>query len=266
MADLSTHNRKIVDQHNQQAEGYARLTGSLGKTDRSAALRERIGAGADDEVLDVACGPGRLTLDLAPHVRSITGLDLTPGMLDQARAALAESGLDNVTFQKGDAMAMPFSEASFSIVVSSAAFHHFEAPDRVLAEMARVCRPGGRIVISDVMPTPDKTEAYDRMEKLRDPSHGHAHSAAELTEIGRGLGLPDPQVLASVTGPLPYSAVLATSFPETVTRDDLLDMMREDAEGGTDRHGFSAELKDGEVLVSYPMAQVVWVRPWKREA
>ena len=67
MADLSSHNKTIVDQHNQQAEGYARLSDSLGKGDRSAQLRERIGAGPDDEVLDVACGPGRISLDLAGH-------------------------------------------------------------------------------------------------------------------------------------------------------------------------------------------------------
>jgi ubiquinone/menaquinone biosynthesis C-methylase UbiE len=258
MVDLSTHNRRIVDQHNQQAEGYARLSDSLGKGDRSAQLRERIGAGPDDEVLDVACGPGRLSLDLAGHVKSVTGLDLTPGMLDQARAAAGGQG--NVRFVEGDAAAMPFADASFSVVISSAAFHHFEAPDRVLAEMVRVCRPGGRVVVSDVMPAPDKTAAYDRMEKLRDPSHGHAHSAAELRAMGRGLGLGEPAVHASVTGPLPYAAVLATSFPDAVGRDDLLDMMREDAVGGADEHGFSAELRDGEVMVSYPMAQVVWVK------
>jgi ubiquinone/menaquinone biosynthesis C-methylase UbiE len=261
MADLSSHNQTIVDQHNRQAESYARLTAGLDtRTDRSALLRERIGAAPDSEVLDVACGPGRLTLELAPHVRAVTGLDLTPGMLDQGRAALAEAGLDNVTFVAGDAAQMPFADASSSIVISSAAFHHFEAPRRVLAEMVRVCRPGGRVVVSDVMPAPDKTAAYDRMEKLRDPSHGHAHSVVELTAIGAGLGLPEPAVHSSVTGPMPYGAVLATSFPEAVTREELLERMREDAVGGADRHGFSAQLRDGEVLVSYPMAQVVWMK------
>lgn len=262
MADLSSHNRTIVDQHNQQAAGYARLSDNLKtRPDRSALLRERIGVRPDAEVLDVACGPGRLTLDLAPHVRHVTGLDLTPGMLEQARAALAEAGIANAEFVAGDAAAMPFANASFDIVISSAAFHHFETPGRVLAEMVRVCRPGGRVVVSDVMPAHDKTAAYDRMELLRDPSHGHAHSAAELGQMGSEIGLPDPAVHTSVTGPMPYASVLATSFPELVTREQLLEMMREDAQGGSDEHGFAAELQDGEVLVSYPMAQVVWTRP-----
>lgn len=262
MADLSSHNQSIVDQHNQQAEGYAKLADSLNtKADRSVLLRQRIGAGATADVLDVACGPGRLTLDLAPHVKSITGLDLTPGMLEQSAAALATSGLGNVTLVAGDAASMPFADASFAIVVSSAAFHHFEAPERVLSEMVRVCRPGGRVVISDVMPAPDKTAAYDRMEKLRDPSHGHAHSADELTAMGTALGLAEPVIHTSLTGPMPYASVLATSFPEAVTRETLLEMMREDAVEGADRHGFNADLRNGEVLVSYPVTQIVWEMP-----
>lgn len=260
MADLSSHNRTIVDQHNQQAQGYATLTQSLSQADRSAAMRARIGAGPDDDVLDVACGPGRLTLDLAPHVRSVTGLDLTPGMLEQARAALTASGCDNVTLVEGDALAMPFADGTFSVVISSAAFHHFEAPGRVLAEMVRVCRPGGRIVVSDVTPEPDKAAEYDRMELLRDPSHGHAHPVDELASLGAVLGLAEPEVHTSLTGPMSYAAVLETSFPKAQTREELLEMMREDAAGGGDRLGFKAELRGGEVLVTYPMSQVVWTQ------
>lgn len=260
MPDLSSHNRTIVAQHDRQAPGYAKLTTQLSQTDRAAAMRARIGAGPDDEVLDVACGPGRITLDLASHVRSVTGLDLTPGMLAQARAALAASGAVNATFVEGDARAMPFADGTFSIVISSAAFHHFESPAGVLAEMIRVCRPGGRVVISDVTPDADKTGAYDRMELLRDPSHGHAHSVDELMALGAGLGLAPPATHTSLTGPMTYASVLATSFPEARTREELLELMRADATEGADRLGFRAELKDGEVLVSYPMSQVVWVR------
>ncbi|MDB5725562.1 MAG: ycgJ 1 [Novosphingobium sp.] len=260
MADLSSYNRTIVDQHDRQAPGYAALSDTLGKSDRNAVLRARIGAGPEDEMLDVACGPGRITLDFAPHVRSVTGLDLTPGMLAQARSALAASGNANVTFVEGNAAAMPFADGAFSVVICSAAFHHFEAPAQVLAEMVRVCRPGGRVVVSDVTPADGKTGEYDRMELLRDPSHGHAHSVGELVELGVGAGLGAPDAYTSITGPMAYSAVLATSFPETHTRDELLEMMSEDATGGDDQLGFSAELKDGEVFVSYPMSQVVWVR------
>lgn len=260
MPERSQHNEKVVDQHTQQAEGYARLTQSMA-TDRRAALRELIGARHDDELLDIACGPGSLSLDLAPHVAAATGLDMTPAMLDQARAAQADRGIVNATWVQGDAAALPFPDGSFSVVASSAAFHHFESPAKVLSEMARVCRPGGRVVVIDVTPDDAKTQAYDRMERMRDPSHGHAHSVDELKAMGSKLGLDEPVTQTSLAGPMPYRAVLETSFPEKHSREELLELMREDAQSGEDRLGFRAQLGDGEVLVTYPMSTLVWTRP-----
>lgn len=255
------YNATIVDQHTRQAEGYARLTQGMVATDRRAALRALIGVRPEDELLDVACGPGSIALDLAPHVARVTGLDITPAMLDQARAAQAQRGIANADWIVGDAAALPFPDAGFDIVSSGAAFHHFEEPERVLAEMARVCRPGGRIVVIDVTPEAAKAEAYDRMERMRDPSHGHAHSVTELRILGGELGLGEAVSETNFTGPMPYEAVLATSHPEHHTREELLAIMREDAESGEDALGFRAQIDDGTVLVTYPMSMVCWTRP-----
>ena len=127
--------------------------------------------------------------------------------------------------------------------------------------MACVCQPGGHVVVSDVTPDAAKAAAYDRMERMRDPSHGHAHPVAELTAMGERLGLGTPRAHSSLTGPMPYAAVLATSFPEEHGRDELLDLMREDAERGEDALGFQARIADGEVMVSYPMSTVIWTKP-----
>ena len=258
MAQRSQHNETIVDQHTQQAEGYAKLT--QGMAGARPKRHEVIGTRPDDRLLDIACGPGSLTLELAPHVASATGFDITAAMLDQARAAQAQKGIANVDWVEGDAASLPFPDGAFSLVTCSAAFHHFEQPSAILGEMVRVCRPGGRIVVSDVTPEPDKAGAYDRMEKMRDPSHGRAHPVAELTAMGESLGLGAPRTQTSLTGPMPYAAVLATSFPEDYTRDELLGLMREDA--GQDKLGFKAQLGDGDqVLVSYPMSTVIWTKP-----
>jgi ubiquinone/menaquinone biosynthesis C-methylase UbiE len=257
MTSQTAHNEKIVDQHTQQAPAYAALTQSMA-TDRTAALRAITGAGPDDDLLDLACGPGSLTLDLAPHVGSATGLDLTPAMLEQARAAQEKRGIEGVRWAQGDAADLPFPDNSFTLVTSSAAFHHFDSPAKVLSEMARVCRPGGRVVVMDVTPEAGKTAAYDRMERMRDPSHGHAHSIEELAALGRDQGMSEPVTQTRMTGPMPYEAVLATSFPEDHSREELLGQMREDAESGEDRLGFKAELADGKVLVTYPMSTLVW--------
>jgi ubiquinone/menaquinone biosynthesis C-methylase UbiE len=258
MTSQTAHNDKIIDQHTQQAPAYAALTQSLA-TDRTAALRAVTGAGSDDELLDLACGPGSLTLDLAPHVGSAIGLDLTPAMLEQARAAQEKRGIEGVKWVQGDAADLPFPDDAFTLVTCSAAFHHFADPAKVLSEMARVCRAGGRIVVMDVTPEAGKAEAYDRMERMRDPSHGHVHSIEELEEIGRVVGLGEPIIQTRMTGPMPYEAVLATSFPEKHSREELLALMRADAETGEDRLGFKAQINDGRVLVTYPMSTLVWI-------
>jgi hypothetical protein len=84
---------------------------------------------------------------------------------------------------------------------------------------------------------------------------------AELAAMGAGLGLAPPRTQTSLAGPMPYAAVLATSFPEDHTREELLATMREDAETGVDSLGFKAQLTDGEVLVSYPVSTMVWTKP-----
>jgi ubiquinone/menaquinone biosynthesis C-methylase UbiE len=259
MPKTSEHNAKIVDQHTLQASSYARLTQNMAQ-DRPK-RHEMIGTRPDDVLLDIACGPGSLTLELAPHIAQATGLDITPAMLDQARAAQADKGITNIEWVSGEAEHLPFPDGAFSLVTCSAAFHHFAQPAAVLAEMRRVCRPGGRVVVSDVTPDAEKADAYDRMEKMRDPSHGHAHPVTELAAIGAGLGMKEPRVLTSLTGPMPYVAVLATSFPEQHSRQELLDLMREDARGAEDRLGFKAQLEDDEVMVTYPMSIVVWPVP-----
>lgn len=260
MTPISEHNSKVIDQHSQQAGAYAKLTGDMATHNRLS-RQDILGARPDDRVLDIACGPGSLTLELAPHVEHATGLDITAAMLDQARDAQAGSGAENVDWVEGDAAALPFEDETFSLVTCSAAFHHFEKPDAVLAEMVRVCTAGGRVAVMDVTPDANKTAAYDRMERRRDPSHGHAHSVAELCDMGAKRGLRDPVVHTSVTGPIPYEAVLATSFPERFTREELLDLMRKDAEAGRDDLGFKAQVADGQVLVSYPISTVIWTKP-----
>lgn len=260
MLAQSPHNAKIVDQHTKQAEGYAKLTQGITATDRRAVLRDLLGIRPDDTLLDVACGPGFLALDLAPYLAKATGLDLTSGMLAQARKAQAERDIANVEWIEGDAANMPFPDACFSIVACSAAFHHFEEPRAVLAEMARVCRHDGRIVVSDVTPDSYKAAAYDRMERMRDPSHRHAHSLAELIDLGAGFGLAVTRTLASLTGPMPFESVLATSHPETHSREELLEMMRKDAISEADQLGFRAEIRDGVVHVTYPLSIICWTK------
>jgi len=259
MSATSEHDRTVIDQHTRQAASYADLTrrsSGNAATDPVAASR----ATAGDRVLDVACGPGSLTLQFAPHVLHATGIDITPAMLEQARAAQQRTEAANVDWREGDAAALPFADDAFDIVASRAAFHHFSSSAQVMAEMVRVCRPGGRMMVIDITPDEGKSAAYDRMERLRDPSHGHAHSIVELSRMAAALGLGQPQVATRMSGPMSYAAVLETSFPEACTRAQLLDMMGRDADGGRDELGFRAGRDGALVMVTYPMSTLVWTR------
>lgn len=142
-----------------------------------------------DTVLDVACGPGLTACAVAATAAHVTGIDLTPAMLERAKARQADLGLTNLDWQLGDVYALPFDDDSFSLVLTRFSFHHFLNPAAVLAEMIRVCRPGGRVMVWDSTPKADKVEAYNRLEKLKDPSHARALTEDELPAIVSASGL-----------------------------------------------------------------------------
>jgi ubiquinone/menaquinone biosynthesis C-methylase UbiE len=112
---------------------------------------------AGAEVLEVGCGPGRLSILLArEHGLGVTGLDLDPAMIERARANAAVDDRHprgrGPTFLVGDVGSMPFPDDSFDAVVSTLSMHHWDDPAAGLAEVARVLRPGGRVLIWDFRP------------------------------------------------------------------------------------------------------------------
>ena len=118
--------------------------------DVARAIRETVKPGPADNVLDFGCGTGLLSLSLLPSVRSVVAVDSSEGMLGVLGAKIAAKHLANIRTHladvgKGDQLPGPV-----DLVVSSMTFHHLENPGPVLAEMARVLRPGGRIAIADL--------------------------------------------------------------------------------------------------------------------
>lgn len=142
-------------------------------------------------VLDVACGPGIITASLAPRVREVVAFDLTPEMLTRARQRCTEAGLANVTFREGSATDLPFPDASFDAVVTRLSIHHFQAPSRPVAEMARVLKPSGTLVVADVVSSevPEESGLHNAIEILRDPSHVRMLPASELAALIEIAGL-----------------------------------------------------------------------------
>lgn len=259
MSSSADHNLQILDQFSKQAESYARVTASLAPP-QPAALQALLQPDRNDLALEVCCGPGGLALALAPAVRHVTGMDLTPAMLEQAKLRQAGSGIANVDWISGDINNIPFEDARFAIVMCSSAFHHLVQPQHAFGEMLRVCRPGGRILIKDVTPESAKVERYDATEKLRDPSHAHALTVDEMHALGSGLAVQEISFTTGLTPPVPLEAVLATSFPTACSLDDLRALFLEDACSREDRLGYAAALIAEAVHVRFRMTTALWRR------
>jgi ubiquinone/menaquinone biosynthesis C-methylase UbiE len=145
----------------------------------------------DDKVLDVACGPGIIACEFAKKVFHVTGIDITPAMIEEAKNLQREKKIDNVDWKLGDVTKLPFEDGSYSLVVTRYSFHHLIEQKQVLEEMKRVCKPNGKILIIDVTPDKDKVDAYNYVEKLRDSSHTRALTFDELKGIMHEAGLTD---------------------------------------------------------------------------
>jgi SAM-dependent methyltransferase len=237
-----SHRDVIVDQFTKQAVPF-----STAPAIRDREALERLvafaSAGPDDTVLDVACGPGIVACAFAAAARHVTGIDVTPAMIEQARALAGEKEIANVDWRVGEVVPLPYPDGAFSIVVSRFAFHHFPEPRAVLAEMRRVCATGGAIVVVDLLASDDprKAAAFERMERLRDPSHVRALRLAELVALFADVGLARPradfsQLVVDLEG------VLSRSFPAPgdvdVIRRMFVDSLADDGLGlGTRREG-----------------------------
>jgi ubiquinone/menaquinone biosynthesis C-methylase UbiE len=251
MDSKARHEDEVRDQFTRQAEGYARMTEAYAGSHDPLELIE---VGPEDVVLDVACGAGRLTLPLAARARHVTGFDLTPAMIDIARQAQARAGLTNIDWRLGSVQALPFADGAFTLVTCGIAFHHFADHAAGLAEMRRVCRPGGRVAIVDLTPSAATVDAFDRFERLRDAGHNHALTPEELRGLGRDLGLSEIVARTFRSPSAPLDAILASTFPESCTIDELRAMVLADP----DAIGLALSDEGGVPCVAYQMSVVVW--------
>lgn len=144
-----------------------------------AALSRLLGTAPLGRVLDVGTGTGRMAELFEPAADAVVAFDNSPEMLRLARARLQHLAPGRVELVQGDFAALPFGEAAFDTVLFHQVLHYAQSPEAVLAEAARVTRPGGRVGIVDFAP-------HDR-EELRS---AHAHVR---------LGFGDEQVRALLT-------------------------------------------------------------------
>jgi ubiquinone/menaquinone biosynthesis C-methylase UbiE len=184
------HLQRTQNEFTRQAKQFA-SSPSITAAELTARFVDAVATGPDTTILDVACGPGIVTVGLAAKARAVVAFDLTPEMLLQARDRCAKAGLTNVRFEQGSATALPFPDDSFDGVVTRLSMHHFDAPRLVLAEMFRVLKPGGTFVLADVISSADaaESELHNAIEVLRDPSHVRMLPVTEFISMIADAGI-----------------------------------------------------------------------------
>jgi ubiquinone/menaquinone biosynthesis C-methylase UbiE len=160
---------------------------------RAAALEQDIvrfvAPSGDERALDSGTGSGALAFALAPHVREVVGVDLVPELLEQARKRAER--FPNVRFIEGDATKLPLDYGSFDLAGSLRTLHHIPRPELAMAELVRVTRPGGRVLVIDQIAPVDPLAAAElnRFERARDPSHARALADIDLRHLFESNGL-----------------------------------------------------------------------------
>jgi ubiquinone/menaquinone biosynthesis C-methylase UbiE len=144
-----------------------------------------------ERVLDIGTGAGHTALALAPRVSSVVLTDPVQAMLGTARRLFADAGIRNAEFVEAVAERLPFPDASFDIVTTRLAAHHFDDVALAFREMARVLRTGGVLIFVDTLAPEDaESAAYqDEVETLRDPTHRRIYTQREWIAFAEEAGL-----------------------------------------------------------------------------
>jgi ubiquinone/menaquinone biosynthesis C-methylase UbiE len=239
----SSHEHVVQESFRKQVEkfGQARSVYAHG--------REAVSwAGPLDEsmiALEVACGAAHAAESLAPFVHQVVGMDLTQELIDLGAERLRKSGISNVLLQRGNAEALPFVAGSFDIVVCRGGAHHFADASTAVMEMERVAKPGGRIVLIDLVAPSDVEPArFDEVHRLLDPSHVHASREDQLGDpfsAGTSIG----SVSTSLRR-IPIDVVMTPSSD----RDGIMAELRSELAGGK-ATGLDPAEEDGRIVASF---------------
>ena len=176
-----------------------------------------------DVCLDVSCGSGPFAAALAPRVRAMTAHTAGPRGDDLPRGRTP-------TVQFGRDTALPYRDDSFTLVTARFSLLRLGCPDRTLKEMLRVCRPGGRLIIADLVRPNLAGADRNRIEQLRDPAHPAVPSVARLVDLVTDAGA-DVRRLDVLTVERPLESWLADA-PDAGGADRIRTALAEEFDGG----------------------------------
>jgi ubiquinone/menaquinone biosynthesis C-methylase UbiE len=162
------------------------------QAERAAELAHRLqellpGLTGDERALDVGSGTGALAHALAPRVREVVALEIDPAMAERAKVDAPA----NVEVVVGDGEHLPFEDFSFDLAATLRTLHHTRRPELLIAELARVVRRGGLLLVVDQLAPVDPLEAFElnRFERARDPSTTRVLAEGDLRALFDANGL-----------------------------------------------------------------------------
>lgn len=241
------HDRIIREEFSKQAAKFGDKGLTLSSQDLLHWIVESLPLNKDHLVLDVAAGTGHLSRAIAPFVAAVIAMDLTREMLNQAHNENMQGSLANIFLQEGSAEYLPYETNTFDFVASRLSIHHFENPIIPLREMVRVCKPGHKIAIIDLVSPEDEkiSETYNHLERLRDPSHTIALPRLQLETILAEVGI---SVEKSERREIEVDFQRWVQMTETKleTANFIQDKLLKDLEDGS-RTGMRPFIKSGEL-------------------
>ncbi|WP_339485780.1 class I SAM-dependent methyltransferase [Pseudomonas sp. EL_65y_Pfl2_R95] len=191
---MSDHNQVVERQFGEQANAY--LSSAVhAQGAEFALLRERVAAVPGARVLDLGCGAGHVSFQVAPLAGEVVAYDLSQQMLDVVASAAAQRGLTNVQTECGKAERLPFADEQFDFVFSRYSAHHWHDVGQALREVRRVLKPGGVAAFIDVAAPelPLLDSHLQAVELLRDTSHVRDYSPSQWSRLVGEAGLVQTQ-------------------------------------------------------------------------
>ena len=201
-------------------------------------------------VLEVAAGTCAFGRMIAPKISHITEFDVTEAMLLVGKNENEKQGIFNANYVIGEAEHLPFDDNSFDIVVSRLAFHHFANTEAVFAEMYRVLKPNGKIVVADMLAkSENERESADRYETLRDPSHVRCLSFNDFEYYAKKYCcVIEHQSITEIPMNL-NSWMTLTDVPLNI-REQIICDMKNDISGLT-KTGFNPYIENSEIMFNH---------------
>ena len=196
MPAMKTHDQSVNAQFDPKAQAYLASPVHAAGPDLARARELVAGAvssppKAGDEALDVGCGAGHLSFNIAPSFARVVALDAAAGMLATVREAAAAKGLANIVTEQASAEALPFADGTFAVSATRYSAHHWGNVTRAMQEMRRVTRPGGYVLVIDIESSmnPLVDTHIQSFEFLRDHSHVRDYSGGEWRGMFDAAGI-----------------------------------------------------------------------------